>query len=280
MDRRLIGILAICVVFSTLFTLFIIGERSSGITLVENIYPSSVYQSRVRDAFPFQYGVVFRQNYASVVADFYTLRRAHLNVTVAPEDATLEGLAKLPEISTLVDVSKVFDYAPVIMTIGAERKNESVSIKLLDFSGIFDGFAPFGLPKFVEGARSGIIASPGATLAFAFVFNESGFIDYYEGVRDFFIERELLLSDMYIRLNDDVASFTSSRMSTQPVGQRILDAPKGGRLKLVDVERDDRLEVGFSVNSQWVPREGMRILQIMAIRGDLDSEHVQSNFVG
>jgi hypothetical protein len=279
MDRRFIGIVIICIVFSTVFTLFIIGERSRGITLVENIYPNSVYRSRDRGAFPFQLGVVFRQNFESAIVDFYALRKAYLNTTIS-RDVTLEDLGKLPKISTIIEITNAFEFDPEVTTIEAERKNESVSIKLLDFSGIFEGFSPSGVPNFAEGARSGLISSPSPTLVFAFVFNESGFTDYYEGIRDFFLDRELLLSDLYIRLNDDVSSFTSSRMSYQPVGQRMLDAPKGGRLELSGIERDDRLEVGFSVNSAWVPIGGLSVLQIMIIEGDLDSEYYLSNFVG
>jgi hypothetical protein len=280
MDRRLLGILSICVVISSVFTLFIIGERTKGITVVENIYPKSIYRSRNKGVFPFQYGVVFRQDFAFVETEIFTLRKTQLNETPGSDVTSVDDFLFLPGMPALIEMGSMLGMSPELLIIEGERKNQSVTIKLLDFSEIFEGFSPSGLPKFAEGARSGLIVSPAPTLVFAFVYNESGFVDYYEGVRDFFLDRELLLSDMYIRLNDDVSSFTSSRMSIQPVGQRMLDAPKGGILALNDIERDDRLEVGFSVYSAWVPREGMRILQIVIVRGDLDSMYNLSNFVG
>jgi hypothetical protein len=273
MDRRFVGILSICVVISTVFTLFIIGESTKGITVVENIYPQSIYRSRNKGVFPFQYGVVFRQDYASIRIQLFTLRRTMLNET--PED-----FFYLPGMPTLYEMGDFLGRPGELRYFRGEKKNQSVTIQLLDFSGILDGFSSSGISKFPEGARSGLITSPDPTLVFALVRNESGFVEYYEGVRDFFLDRELLLSDMYIRVNDDVSSFTSSRMSYQPVGKRILDAPKGGVLELEGIERDDRLELGFSVNSAWVPIEGMNILQIMIIEGDLIPVYILSNFVG
>jgi hypothetical protein len=80
-------------------------------------------------------------------------------------------------------------------------------------------------------------------------------------------------------LYDQVASYTSCREAPQPEGSRILDAPREGGSLFSGVERDDRLEVGFSVNSAWIP-PGLSVLQLVRILGDLEETVVLLNLMG
>ncbi len=280
MDRGFAGVLAICIVLSTTITIFIAGEKAHGITLVENRYPGSIYGSKEKGTFEFHHGMVCRQDYMVLEIGFYLLGRTEMNLTLTLEDATPSQLAdKVPKISALNQMGRWLGADPLVLTSEIETDDQMATLILLDFTEVFDAFAPKMIKQFPEGARS-LVTSPFATLAFAFVFDDSGELTFcYEGIRDFFLGRELLLADLYIRRNDETHSYTSSRMAPQPKGERMLDAPKRGKLFFEDVRRDDRFEIGFSVNSAWVSGS-LQALQLIRILGDSQQVLLQASFIG
>lgn len=279
MDRRLAGILAICLVLSTTITLLLIGEKSSGATIIENLFPDAIYRSRDRGSLTFHHGMVSRQRFATLTMDFYALRKTDLNLTLDFDEATLGSLSEdLAEISALSQASRELDIEPMFLTMEVEMDDRRMRLKLLDFTNVFDGFAPSEVKQFPQGMGGSLYASPSPTLCFAFLFDDSGRLDStYEGVRDFFFDRDLTVADLYFRRNDETSSFISSRLGPQPEGRRVLDAPRG-HLAFDNVGRDDRLDVGFSVNSLWLPGR-IRMVQLILVYGDGCPLYTQANFI-
>lgn len=279
MDRRLAGVLAICLVVSTTITLFVIGERASGATVVENAFPDALYRSREKSTLTFHHGAVSRQRFVSVAMDFYALEKTDANLTLDLDDCTLDRLSEvIPKISVLSYMAKSLGTGPNLLTLNVKRENRGMALKLVDFTNVFEGFAPMGTLQFPEGARS-FTASPSPTLCFAFLFDGSGKLNStYEGIRDFFFDRDMTVENLFIRRNEVTSSFTSSRPAPQPEGKRLLDAPKLGHVAFEEVDRDDRLEVGFSVNPMWLPGR-VRTVQLIMVRGDCRLLYNQANFI-
>ncbi len=280
MDRQLVGVLSICLVISTIITLFIVGERSRGIELVENQFPEAVPRSKDKGTFTFHHGIVSRQDFESLSMEFFCLRKTQSNITAGVEDFTLErALEEIPKLSTLYAMARNLGFRSSVETIDVDYHGIPGTLRLVDFSPIFASFAPAGVKQCIEGGRGGFVASPSATVSFAFLFdNEGRPVSCYEGERDFFLDRDLVLADLYLRRNEDGHSYTSSRIVQQPEGHGMTDAPKG-HLLFERVRRDDRFEVGFSVNSPWLP-SSLRVVQVLHVVGNLDDHLFQANFIG
>lgn len=277
MDRRLIGVLTICLVFSTTVTLLIVGERSKGATILENRFPDKLYRSRTKGSFTFHYGLVSRQSFEVLTLDFYALRRIDRNLTLDLDQSSLEELGKrIP--SGLWNMTSALGIPPMFLGFETRLGDEAMTLKLLDFSRVFEGIMPRGVVQYPE-THGAIATSPSPTVCFAFIFDSSGRLNSsYEGVRDFFFDRELTLTNLYFRQNENVSSFVSYRSTPQPVGRRLLDSPWPAHLAFYDIKRDDRIEVGFSVNSIWL--EGnVNMVQIILVHGNEDLLFSQANFI-
>ncbi len=279
-DRRLAGILVICVVISTIFTAFLSGEKDRGITVVENAHPDRIHRSREQGSYQFQVGLVSREDFEVLEIDHYCLSITDRNVSLRLEDADLDGMSEsFPALSVIRRMCESLGGEPDMLDVNLVLDGEAVTFRMVDFTDPFLAFAPDQIRQFPYGTRAGLATSPNPAMAFGVLFDGAGDpILYCEGVRDFFMDKELLLSDLYVRRNDEVASYTSCREAPQPEGLRILDAPRGGRLIHSAVKRNERFEVGFTVNAAWVPT-GISIIQMVRISGNMEETSVLFNLL-
>jgi hypothetical protein len=67
-------------------------------------------------------------------------------------------------------------------------------------------------------------------------------------------------------------------LTEQPEGIRLLDAPPG-RLVFAEVERDDRIEIGFSLNAAWLTGSP-RVIQLVLVSGDSERVLSEANMIG
>jgi len=255
------------------------ARRTRGTTILENRFPQKLYRSRTRGSFTFHQGLVCRQSFEVLTMDFYALRRMDLNLTHDADSSSFEGLARaIPRISQLWNMTEDLGVSPALLVFDTEVGNEAMTLKLLDFSGVFEGVKPKGVTAFSE-THGTVPMSPNPTVCFAFLFDSSGKLNSaYDGVHDFFFDKELTLLNRYFRKNDNVSSFASYRSADEPAGRRLIDSPWPAHLAFRNVEKDDRIEIGFSVNSAWL--EGsVEMVQIILAKGNENLIFAQINFI-
>jgi len=176
--RSYVGVVLIAVVFSTVLTLFMILERAAGpVVLIRNDAPRLDLSSEEKYAFSFS--ILFRRSFDEVAVRFSWFRSMGIPEEANVEAESIESLTGLfDKIRYLQDYCQAFGWEPEKIEGGllAEQYPNSDWVLLLDFC---------------QALRAGMTSQSHLVhSAYLFTMKDRKIEAYYEGIDDFFPERE------------------------------------------------------------------------------------------
>ena len=242
-DRRLVGIMAIALIFSTILTLFLVGEKpKEWVMVTRNIFPAELKETEHNP--DFLLSMVVRRPMASFVVEYSVLTRIevsdpHWTEAVVQMASGLDGAVSWEGEIEWVN----------------ETDRRKLKLHLIDVTDVLASQLP---ANEVTGAD---------TLFAVLTDPRTGEVqDLLAGVSDFFYEREEKMVEMSISHNENSTSFAgpdADREDASPISE----APLLGRIDFGSVERDDQLVVVHSLKGRSIPgHPGM--MQIIRMVGD------------
>ncbi len=271
--REAVGVALLTLTASTIFTLFIIGEKAVRmVEVVENVYPDEI---RTDQWNVFSVSVIARKPVKYLEIEFRSLHVIGIG-DVGPEAGRfgLEGLLSLGHFSDLLRMAQSIGMDPVEFEMEVELNGRKHDIYVIDFTE--------GLQPLVEAAVLGDYSGSGVTATvYAAIYNETGLVRLYAGTKDYFPRRNMTINELTIGLNDEKSSYkrakdlSSSQISAQV--PTLVDAPEFGSIRFSDLKKDDIVRVAFSVDASASPYSNN--LQIIRIAADCRVEEEIANFV-
>jgi len=259
MDRHLLVILAITGIMSTAVVSLLFHERVEGpIEVLRQDWnlPREGRRILIPDEegrYAYTLAVVTRRPVTELVLGFALLENCTLDVTGArlypanPTDvpefgAFLSAVVESPEIDNATG-----------QTFSAQLDQWEAEVSVFDLTYAFSPLAPPETLRELATVHA-ILTSPG------------GPVDYFQGSRDFFLERESALVDLTIQINENVTKY-GQRESTATGTLDLREAPPLGMLRFADLRKDDRLSVTIAFNPARV--SGSRsLLHVVTIQAD------------
>ncbi len=258
-DRReLLGVVGIAIVLSTLTTLLIIGEGAKeDVTILSNEFPAELPPtslSTTEENYQFALKMMARKPLVDVTVRYNTLTRIEdQDITyIDPERETgstpLETIENVRGLGTLLEMAAPLDLEPFIWngTVEWEEANKvhDLDMYLYDFTDLVGALTPN-------------LTALGVRTSYVFCLNRSTgcLVYYFEGISDYFYDRNGTIIDLTISHNDrDMRYHAVSDIEMEGRYQEVMKAPLLGRVRFEDVKKDDYLVVVFSLKGTSVPR--------------------------
>ncbi len=269
-DRSLVGVIGVAIVLSTIITLFIVGERAKeDVTILRNEYPAKL--STMEQKYAFVLSMIARKPLVDVTVRYNTLSRV-----VSPTNKTgataIETIRNLPKIATLMEQASRLG-VPVDMWNGTvEWKNVTRTHK-------FDMYM-YDFTDLVKAVTPNYTALDVRTTYVVWLNQTNGSIFYYfEGVSDYFYNRNRTIVDMSITHNEDTKQYRAvSEIEVEGKYEQIMLAPLYGTVTYEDVKKDDRLFVIFSLKGTTIPgHSGM--LQVIRVYRDGELQELLADYM-
>jgi len=276
-DRSLVGVIGIAIVLSTMITLFIIGEKAKeDVTILRDEFPSKL--STMEQKYAFVLSMIARKPLEDVTVKYNILSRVgrdnipFINPNKTTGANAEETIMNLVKIKSLMDQANYLGVGVDEWNGTVEWKNESKTYKFdmyfYDFSNVVRAFAP---NYTVLDLRT----------SFAVWLNQSnGSIFYYfEGVPDYFYNRNRTIVDLTITHNDQSQYYRAvSEIEVEGKYKQIMEAPLYGTVTFEDVKKDDRLFVIYSLKGTTIPGHG-GMLQLVRVYRDSELETLEANYM-
>ena len=248
-SREVIGVVLVALTASTVFTLFLVGERSKEyLEILENTFPAQMRHD-LRNTFSI--AAILRRPVKYADIEIGSLSRLDLReLSIATDKSGREGMLSLGFISDLFDMSGSLGVEPVEYGMEDVDWNRSrYSMYVMDFT---DALLPLVQARTLGGYSGG-----GLTTIYAGLFNESGLAHLYAGSRDFFSSRNSTITELTVSLNDGKQAYKRVKeLSAEDVAAGVapmLDAPGLGTVSFSDLGRDDTIRLSFSIDRATVP---------------------------
>ena len=254
-DRRLVGIMAIALVFSTILTMFLVGEKpKEWVMVTRNIYPVELKETEHNP--DFLLSMVVRRPMASFVVEYSVLTRIE-----DPDPHWTEAVTQMAS-----GLDGAVSWEGEIEWVN-ETDRRKLKLHLIDVTDVLVTQLPADEVTRAD-TLFAVVTDPG-----------TGEVqDLLAGVSDFFYEREGKMVEMSISHNENTSSFAgpdAGREDASPVSE----APLLGRIDFGSVERDDQLVVVHSLKGRSIPgHPGM--LQIIRIVADGKLQGIITNYHG
>ncbi len=276
-DRSLVGVIGIAIVLSTIITLFIIGERAKeDVTVLRNEFPNRL--TTMEQKYAFVLSMIARKPLEDVTVKYNILSRVpkenlqYINPNQTTGSTPLETVMNIAKIKALMDMSKRLGVKVDMWNGTVDWKNASKTyhfdMYMYDFTDVLRATAP----------NYTIL---GLTTTFAVWLNQTnGSIFYYfQGVPDFFYNRNRTITDLSITHNTQAQQYRAvSEIEVAGEYQQIMKAPLYGTVSFKNVEKDDRLFIIYSLKGTTIPgHSGM--LQVVRIYRNGELQTVEANFM-
>ncbi len=274
-SRGYAGVILIAIVFSTILTAFLVGERPD--ELIEVIRNDAPEMSSAADQkYGYAYTIVFRRDFDEVKVKFSWLR--NVPMLTATGDTIGALLPNLLKMDTFGEMLSAFGAQPEETEQGVwpEGWPNGDELLLLDYSG------PLG---------AGMKDQSELVHSIYLIVLKDGQISYYEGIADYFPEREWRFpySQDPKPVRDPRASGTiefgldENRTKYVSAGEKRLfpelptldELPPYGELVFRDVKKDQRLTVLTFIYGRSLGYRSQKELIRVYIDGEL--EHIQVN---
>jgi len=248
--RRLpvVGVALVALTASTVFTLFLVGERPKEyLDVLENTFPVQMRHD-LRNTFSVAAIVRRPVRYAEI--EISSLTRLDLKeLSIGTDKSGRDGMLSLGFISDLCDLAGSLGMEPVEYEMDVDRNRTRYSMYVMDFTDV--------LLPLVEARTLGGYLGGGLTTIYAGLFNESGLAHLYTGSRDFFSSRNSTITELTVSLNDKKQVFKRIKeLSSEDVAAGVapmLDAPALGTVSFSDLGRDDTVRLSYSIDRATVP---------------------------
>lgn len=234
---------------STVFTLFLVGERSrEDLEILENTFPVQMRHD-LRNTFSIAAIVRRPVMYAQIEIGSLT-RLDIVELSIGTDKSGRDGMFSLGFISDLYDLAVALGIEPVEYEMeNVDWNRTRYSMYVMDFT---DVLLPLVDARTLGGYRGG-----GLTTIYAGLFNESGLGHLYAGSRDFFSSRNSTITELTISLNDEKQVYKRVKeLSSGDVASGVapmLDAPDLGTVSFSDLGRDDTVRLSYSIDRATVP---------------------------
>jgi hypothetical protein len=259
MDRHLLVILAITGIMSTAVVSLLFHERVEGpIEVLRQDWNLPRVGGRIlipeeEGRYAYTLAVVARRPVAELVLGFALLENCTLDVTstrMNPSNPT-----DVPEFGAFL--SAIGEYQETDNATGqpfrAQLDQWEAELSVFDLTDAFSALAPPETLRELATVHA-ILARPG------------GSVDYFQGSKDFFLERDSALVDLTIQINENVTKY-GQRESTATGTLDLGEAPPLGILRFADLRKYDRVSVTIAFNPARV--SGSRsLLDVVTIHAD------------
>jgi len=265
--RETIGITLIALTASSVLTAFIAGERASEmVEIVENSYPSEIRENQWNT---FSMVVVARRPLEYLDLEYSCLHEVRLFGPEATAGRSgREAMMALGPVSDLVMMAAALGMEPVESATEVMVNTSKHDAYVIDFSDL--------LRASLDDPVSGDYLGYGINTVYAAIFDDTGVVLLYAGIKDFFHGRNVTITEMSLSLNDDKHTFKrasdlapSERAAGAPT---LLDAPAIGTVRFTELRKDDTVRLVFSLDSSGAGHA--RYLQIIRLfaNGQLEEE--------
>ena len=276
-DRSLVGVIAIAIVLSTIITLFIIGERAKeDVTVLRNEFPTRL--TTMEQKYAFVLSMIARKPLEDVTVKYNILSRVsredlqYINPNRTTGDNAQETIMNIAKIKSLMDMSKMLGVKPDEWNGTVEWKNASKTyhfdMYFYDFTNVLRATAP----------NNTIL---GLTTTYTVWLNQTNgsIFFYFQGVPDFFYNRNRTITDLTITHNTKSQQYRAvSEIEVAGEYQQIMKAPLYGTVSFENVEKDDRLFIIYSLKGTTIPgHKGM--LQMIRIYRNGELQTVEANYM-
>jgi hypothetical protein len=269
-DKSLVGVIGIAIVLSTMITMFIIGERAQeDVTVLRNEFPARL--STMEQKYAFVLSMIARKPLTEVSVQYNVLSRIGLRNTTTESTDEETIRANLPKIDTLLQEAEKLGVTPDIWTGKANWKNVTETLE-------FDMYL-YDFTDMVKATTPNFTALDVRTTYAVWLWENGTIFYYFEGVSDFFYNRNRTIVDLTITHNDESDYYRAvSEIEVEGKYEQIMKAPLLGRVTFTDVEKDDRLFVIYSLKGTTIPgHSGM--LQVVRVYRDGELETIEANFM-
>lgn len=274
-DRRLLGVIGIAFVLSSVITLFIIGERAKeDVTIMRNMFPPELTEAE--EDFDYVLSMIARKDMEDVTVRYSILTRVYNEDLeyVDPEKRagstpreTMGNLRKMEALYGMVEALNVtIDTwnGTVIWRDGTEKRE--FDMYMYDFTDL------------ARATRSDSVVLETPTIFGVWMDRDDGSVFYFfEGISDYFYDREKTMVNLKITQGDRY-TYYSGAGDVEGAGElNIMESPMFGKVVFDGVEKDDRLLIMFSVEGRSIPgHPGM--LQVIRIYRNEELETVKANY--
>ena len=278
-SRGYAGIILMAVVFSTILMFFIIGETPDRpVEILRNDAPP--LNSGSDQKFGYAYSIVFRDNFDEVKVKFAWLRGATMVVDdTAAGDGIQDVLPSVVKLGVIDEILAPHDYEPEVIDsrLWPEGWPDGDQILLLDYS---------------DALRTGMDdQSELVHSIFMFVEKNGSVVSYYEGIPDYFPEREWRFPNsmkpsptriprgsgsMELGLDESRTKYVSpGEKALYPELPSLVELPPYGELVFNDVRKDQRLTVLTFIHGRSLGYGWQKELIRVYVDGEL--VHIQVN---
>ena len=270
-DKSLVGVIGIAIVLSTMITLFIIGERAQeDVTVLRNEFPARL--STMEQKYAFVLSMIARKPLTEVSVQYNVLSRYGVNPNATTESTDEETIrANLPKIDALLNEADRLGVEPYIWEGKAKWKNVT---EILEFDMYMYDFS-----ELVKATAPNFTALDVRSTYAVWLWDNGTIFFYFEGVSDFFYNRNRTIVDLTITHNDESDYYRAvSEIEVEGKYEQIMKAPLMGKVTFTDVEKDDRLFVIYSLKGTTIPgHSGM--LQVVRVYRDGELETFEANYM-
>ncbi len=272
-SREYLGVVLIAVVFSTILTLFIIGERPERpVEILRNEAPPLQFGSDQK--FGYAFSLVFRRDSDEVKVKFSWFRPMTMLLTENATGATFEEvLPKFQKIRMLDHFLSAFDAKPerIEQNFWPETYPDSQTL-ILDYSGALK----VGMTEISH------LVHP----IYIFVLKDGKITDYYEGIADYFPEREWrefggdtvkpvrdprTSGSVEFGLDENRTKYVSlGEKRLMPELHSVYELPPYGELTFTNVKKDQRLTVMTFVSGRALGFVSQREMIRVYLNGKLE----------
>ncbi len=275
-DRSLIGVIGIAIVLSTLITFFIIGENpKEDVTILRDEFPPRL--STMEQKYAFVLSMIARKPMEDVTVRYNTLSRVakdnmvYLNPNKTTGSTPIETIRNLPKIDTLMDQA---DYLGVSVDMWNGTVKWKNVTQVLEFEMYMYDFTDL-----VRAVTPNYTALDVRSTYVVWLWSNGTIFSYFEGVSDYFYNRNRTIVDLTITHNDEPEYYRAvSEIEVAGKYEQIMQAPLYGTVTFEDVKKDDRLFIIYSLKGTTIPgHSGM--LQLVRVYRDGELETFDKNYM-
>lgn len=275
-DRSLIGVIGIAIVLSTLITFFIIGEHAKeDVTILRDEFPPRL--STMEQKYAFVLSMIARKTLEDVTVRYNTLSRVakdnmvYLNPNKTTGSTPIETIRNLPKIDTLMDQAEY-------LGVSVDMWNGTVKWKNVTQVLEFDMYM-YDFTDLVRAVTPNYTALDVRSTYVVWLWSNGTIFSYFEGVSDYFYNRNRTIVDLTITHNDEPEYYRAvSEIEVAGKYEQIMQAPLYGTVTFEDVKKDDRLFIIYSLKGTTIPgHSGM--LQLVRVYRDGELETFDKNYM-
>ena len=264
-DRRLLAILATIGIMSTALVSLLFHEKiTEPIEILRHDWNLPTEGGRMvipakEGRFAYTLSMIVRRPITNLELRFAALENQTLPTNLSsPDMSDEEKILSVPEVGDIIQTVEGFaQVSPMEVekhSVEFKWRGQPYVASVLDLTESFEALAPTEIPR-------------GLHTLHAFLITPEGLLSqYYRGVPDFFVYRDVTIVDLKIQRNDNVTKY--AQRASLATGTVPLDlAPPLGAVNFRNLKKDDRISITIAFNPARVPGRGA-LMQLVTFNID------------